>query len=326
VAGLAVACGATLVASVVACGPARASPTFDPEEFLRVGVDVRQECEALVRSLARAGLRLRRRVDGPRSCAFESVSDDGLRTAVRVVTARGGVLGRDGGGEGFLRTPRVSLVVPPRAERAAEILVAREDEERGRQCLEIVVVDAGGLAREVPVVLDDAEGDAPCVEEVRAIAGDPEGRVEAITVVSIDGLPVALRPAVRVPLAVDGRRLVYAPPNEASLRAEIHARAAALDAARVAHDTVRAFRLGVELALCALLSGEPLAAAQAHVDHALQGLDLTPELGTARDVVAHGLGRVAERIAARQAGRRPAERRDAEPGATGATAVPDRSR
>lgn len=282
------------------CGGSTGLPEPDPELYLRVGVDARQECETTIRALARAGLHVRRRIDGPRSCAVEAASDDGARSAVRVVTVSGVVVARDGGGEGLLRTPQVSLVAPPRSERAIEVLVAREDEARGRRCVEIFAIDRTGAAREVAVLLDDVEGDAPCVEHVRPVPQDPEGAVEALTVVSVDGLPAPLRPGLRVPLAVDGRRLVYRPPTEATLRAETQARAAALEAARAAADAGAALRLGVELGLCALLAGEARGEAQRLLEEAIAGLPATPDLVRAREAADRGLDRVADRVARRR--------------------------
>jgi len=146
-------------------GCAKPEPVQDPLDYLRIGVDPREEANAIIEDLRRHGYTIGGQIEELGYVAFDAVN--GLESTVRVVTTRG---------------PSLSLQVPdvrwperrwlklatdqrPDFDRDGrrDVVVAIREQER--TCLAWVQVDLGGFVAEV--FRSNREwGDSPCVIEV----------------------------------------------------------------------------------------------------------------------------------------------------------------
>lgn len=260
-----------------ACG---ATPAERPVEgFLRVGVDMRAECNRTRDSLAAAGLEMVTRVDQPRYCALSAASADGARTAVRIVTSHGIVYSADGALDGLPGATAVSLLPNPGGHAGPELLVARAASSLTGRCIEVVQVDARGDASTIPLDLAalaavTAVDERTCIGDVLDI--DADGTAEAYVMVRAVALaaPNTGAPQVRVPLAPGPAGFMYVPPPSTHWQRERAVRTEQLAVARSARDFAAVHTLGVELALIARLAGESGAAQLAAYDASIAGVSI----------------------------------------------------
>lgn len=173
------------------------TPVQDPLDYLRVGVDPRQEADAMVEQLRRNGFELGHRFDERGYVALDAAH--GGETLVRVVSERGVVLS--------LQAPDVRWPERLSVALAEEPILDGDDDgrrdvvvslrERARVCLGWAQIDDAGYS--VEVVRPRADwGERPCVLEI-----DPGG---ARLLLEVD-VPDSAAPgaSVRVPLELQAR-------------------------------------------------------------------------------------------------------------------------
>jgi hypothetical protein len=146
-------------------GCAKPAPVQDPLDYLRIGVDPREEAIAIIEDLRRHGYTIGRRIEEPGYVAFDAVN--GSDSTVRVVTSRGPSLALQ---VPDVRSPErrwLKLAPDPRPDfdrdgRHDVIVAIREHE---RTCLAWVQVNPDGFV--VGVFRSNPDwGDSPCVLEV----------------------------------------------------------------------------------------------------------------------------------------------------------------
>jgi hypothetical protein len=279
--------------AVLAAGCRRPPEQADLSRFLRAGVDVADEADAVVRSLEGAGHGLEARVDTPELAALAFERGDGA-TAVRVVTGRGIAFGLDGDPMGLQpRTPhRVELVKPELGGRdldgdgRPELLLGVSRRGASSPCVAVLRVAEGGFVVEVPLDMGATVGDA-CVEDVGHVGG---GDIPELLVVERHGdLLTPDPPTAVLPLTGDQGR--WGPALGAAYRAfwdgerkrrEEDTGAAPPDG----HAAVlRTVRLATELAAIARLTEAGLADQIRAFDDALRGTVLTPGSASVVDCV-----------------------------------------
>lgn len=230
-----------LAVSLLVFGCAKPEPVQDPLDYLRVGVDPRQEADAIIADLRRNGFTIGRRIDGANYVAFDALR--GPDSTVRVITTRGASVS--------IRTPDVrrperlwvELGTEPRPDfdRDGNADVVISMRERGRTCLAWAQVDADGFVSEVFRPLPDW-GDLPCVVQI-----DPNWPRLLLE------LNVPLSPApdarVRVPVRASARNWVLddSPSALVHWEREVEQRKNALEDAEVRGDADAAERLKAEL-------------------------------------------------------------------------------
>ncbi len=172
---------------LIACAK-QEPPVQDPLDYLRVGVDPREETAAIIRELERNGFEVGRRIDEENYVAFDAVS--GPESLVRIVTSRGVALTLEAPDVRWPERLWVSLSAAERPDfdrdGRRDVLVAMR--ERERTCLAWAQVDRDGFATEVfrPKL---EWGDAPCVIDI-----DPAWPRLLLEV----SVPDATRPGARV--------------------------------------------------------------------------------------------------------------------------------
>jgi hypothetical protein len=217
-------------------------PVQDPLDYLRVGVDPRQEAEAIIEDLRRHGFEIGRRIDESGYVAFDAAH--GADATVRVITSRGMALSVQAPDVRWPERLWVELSEAARpdfdGDGQRDILVAVR--ERERTCLAWAQVDRDGFASEV-FRPKTKWGDSPCVIEI-----DPAWPRLLLEVSVPDASVPDAR--VRLPIKAKARSWVLDDSAAASARwdREIAQRRQALDACEMQGDTRSAARLRAELA------------------------------------------------------------------------------
>lgn len=226
-------------ACLVACTkPERAQ---DPLDYLRVGVDPREEARAIMNDLRAHGFRIGRVIEEPGYVAFDA--SHGADSTVRVVTSRGPALS--------IQVPDVRWPERLRVELAAGVRPdfdgdGRRDvvvsiRERERTCLAWAQVDAAGFVSEVFRPRENW-GSWPCVIEIDA------ARPGVLLETSV---PDAPSPEARIRIAVVAQGgswvLDRTPEATARLENEIDLRRRAQQRAEASGDVAAAERLAAEI-------------------------------------------------------------------------------
>jgi hypothetical protein len=225
---------------MVAC--AKPEPVQDPLDYLRIGVDPREEAEAIVEDLRVHGFTIGHRINEREYVAFDAVR--GPDSTVRVVTSRGPTLSMQVPDVRWPGRLWVELGPDPRPDfdrdGQGDIVVAIR--ERERTCLAWAQVDPNGFVSEVFRPSSDW-GDSPCVLEIDA--NWPRILLE----VSVPDSPVP-DARVRFPVKATARTWVLddSPSASAHWDREIEHRQQALEEADARGDLPTAERLRVELA------------------------------------------------------------------------------
>jgi len=265
-----------------ACATRPPSPFFGDEQYLRFGVDPRDEANTLIKLYAEQSERLALRIVGHDFTAISFMDRAGRPTRTRVVTARGIALALDPG-QGFPleSSSRYALIAGPVPDTQdadhdgfEEVFV--EERSRRETCLGVYRVRDVGFVDAVPVRFS-VFGAERCPNAVMDI--DHDGRAELLADVPLLDFELAAPPTLRVALWADrhryvlrdesGRQAAYVAQQEAE-----HERA--LEQARASLDTQATLRLAVELAALAQLVDRPTADQLSRFDDALAGLRLAP--------------------------------------------------
>jgi hypothetical protein len=223
----------------VAC--ARPEPVQNPLDYLRIGVDPRQEADAIIEDLRLHGFTIGRRIDERGFVAFDAVR--GPDSTVRIVTWRGPAFSIQVPDARWPGRLWVELGPDPRPDfdRDGQRDVVVAIRERERTCLAWAQVDADGFVSEV--FRPSAHwGGRPCVLEIDATW--PRLLLE----VSVPDSP-APDARVRFPVKATARSWVLDDSPSASARwdSEIEHRKQALNEAETRGDLSTAERLRVEL-------------------------------------------------------------------------------
>ena len=226
-------------ACLVAC--TKPEPVQDPLDYLRVGVDPRQEASAVMEDLRAHGFQIGHVIDEREYVAFDA--SDGADSTVRVVTSRGPALAMQVPDVRWPERLWVGLGAGPRpdfdGDGQRDVVIAIR--ERDRVCLAWAQVSADGFVSEVFRPRDEW-GDFPCVIEID-VAG-PRVLLE----VSVPDAPT--RDArVRVPIEErDGGWVIdRSPETNARWDREVEQRQRALEKAETIGDAAAAARLSAEL-------------------------------------------------------------------------------
>ena len=212
----------------------------DPLDYLRVGVDPRQEAEAIIDDLRRHGFETGRRIDEEGYVAFDARS--GGEATVRVVTSRGVVLSVETPDARWPDRLWVELAQDPRPDfnRDGQRDVVVATRERDRTCLAWAEISPEGFASEVfrPRV---EWGDSPCVLEI-----DPEWP-RLLLEVSVPDMPDA---RVRLPIKASARSWALDDSASAAARwdQEVAERQRALEVFETQGNVRGASRIRAELA------------------------------------------------------------------------------
>ena len=224
-------------------------PAQDPLDYLRVGVDPKEEADTIIEDLRRHGYDIGQRIDEPGYVAFDAAS--GGEATVRVVTRRGVALSVDAPDVRWPERLWVELAPDPRPDfdrdGQRDVVVAMR--ERDRTCLAWAEVDRQGFASEVFRPRTDW-GDAPCVLEI-----DPR-RPRLLLEVSVPGTPAA---RVRIPVMANARTWVLDDSAAGRQRweQEIAQRQQALEVREMQGDEPSAAMLRAELAWLEQLRNAP---------------------------------------------------------------------
>ena len=233
---------------LLACAKAE-PPVQEPRDYLRVGVDPKQEASTIIQDLRRHGYEIRRRIDETGYVAFDAASG-GVAT-VRVVTSRGVALSVDALDVRWPERLWGELASDPRPDfdRDGQHDVVVAMRERDRTCLAWAEVDRQGFAKEVFRPRTDW-GDAPCVLEI-----DP-ARPRLLLEVGVPGV-AGVR--VRVPVMADAGTWVFddSAAGRPRWEQEISQREQALEVREMQGDEPSAARLRAELAWLEQLRNAP---------------------------------------------------------------------
>lgn len=230
-----------LVACAVFIGCAKQEAVQDPLDYLRIGVDPREEANAIIEDLHTHGYTIGRRIEEPGYVAFDAAS--GPDSTVRVVTTRGPSLALQVPDVRWPERLWVKLAPDPRpdfdGDGRRDVVVAIR--EPGRTCLAWVQVNLDGFIAEV-FRSNPEWGDAPCVVEVDA------NRPRLVLEVSVPG-ETALDARVRVPVRASARSwaLDDSPSAVEHWDGQIKQREQALEEAEKRGDALSSGRLESEL-------------------------------------------------------------------------------
>jgi hypothetical protein len=237
--------GALSVAGCVEPAPPR-----DPVDYLRVGVDPREEAAHLARAFEDEGYRVRRLVNADSVAMLDAAGPEG-QSALRVVTHVGVALGIDAPDRGFPTRERVRGLPAPLSggdldgDGAIELLIAVVDRTRTAECIAVVRVDEHGQVSEVSVDTRPVQEDA-CVERAEDVAGDT--RAELLVVGRYLIPPLSVPASVAVPFTgFEGRYVPMGPEAARYFAGERSVRLERLEDARRGHEADTVSRLAVEL-------------------------------------------------------------------------------
>jgi hypothetical protein len=269
------ACVVTVLLAAVGCGGSKQDPYFDDARFLRFGVDPFEEAAELARQFEAVGHRVALKLNGQHFSAFGTADAAGRPTAVRVVTLRGVVLALDSEeGNPLQEALAYRLVAPGTATQDLdgdgfeEVLVERWRGAASHGCLELHRVRDVGFVDPVPLP-ERALGEPACVEAVRDLDGD--GRLELLLVVRLEALGRAGSRTPELPLvlwAVE-HHFEVRPPEGAFAGELLATRHDAIQLARARGDSDSVYRLALELALLAAVTGADAASRRAQFDQQL---------------------------------------------------------
>lgn len=281
------------VVALVLAGCASAPEPVRLDDWMRVGVDPRQEAARVEQGLTDAGWQTRARVEGEGFVALGFQRAE--QRAVRVITRRGVAASLDSHEPDGVRERHgpVRLVdgtLDVDRDDAPELTLARGDGDDA--CLAIVEIDDEGRVTLMP---DDADALQPgsCVTALEDVDGDETP--EALALLRWPELALESEVAeVRAVLTLeDGGWRARGTPTEFG-EAERTGREERLTQARAARDLDAALRLAVELTALAHLDGATVPRQVERFDAALSGLVLTEPArdaaARAREVIASGWG------------------------------------
>ena len=154
-----------VLACAVVIGCAKPQPVQDPLDYLRIGVNPREEANAIIEDLRNRGFTFGRRIEERGYVAFDAKR--GPDSTVRIVTSRGPSLSIQVPDVRWLQWLWVELAPDPRPDfnrdgQRDAVLAIREP---GRTCLVWAQVDPDGFVLEVFRPSPDW-GDSPCVIEI----------------------------------------------------------------------------------------------------------------------------------------------------------------
>ena len=230
-----------VLACAVVIGCAKPQPVQDPLDYLRIGVNPREEANAIIEDLRNRGFTFGRRIEERGYVAFDAKR--GPDSTVRIVTSRGPSLSIQVPDVRWLQWLWVELAPDPRPDfnrdgQRDAVLAIREP---GRTCLVWAQVDPDGFVLEVFRPSPDW-GDSPCVIEI-----DPSWPRLLLEVT----VPHAPTPHARVRFPVRATARSWTPDESPSAVAEwerqIETRKRALEEAETRDDSMSAARLEVEL-------------------------------------------------------------------------------
>jgi len=237
--------GCVVLAACAKAGPAAQNPL----DYLQVGVDPRQEADAIIADLRRHGFVVGRRIDESSYVAFDAKSDGD--STVRVITSRGVALLVESPDARWPERLWVELAPDLRLDfdqdGERDIVVAMR--ERDRTCLAWAAISRDGFASEV--FRPQAEwGESPCVLEI-----DLSGLRLVLEVT----VPNAREARVRLPIQASGRDWVVDDSASAAAQWEqaMEQRREALKLAELRGDARGADRIRAELAWLARLRAAP---------------------------------------------------------------------
>ena len=197
--------GGALATLGVACG----SPGLemrDPIDYLRVGVDPRDEAQSTRRSLSREGYDVHTVVEADDVFVLNALRPRDGATAVRVVTRAGIALGLDAPDRAHPARDRVEGLPAEVSGRDLlgdgnlEVLLRVDGRDRAAPCIAVVRIDAQGRAVELPLPTRRVQVGA-CAEEAEVIVRGDGERVVALLVVARYALAsVAEVASVAIPL------------------------------------------------------------------------------------------------------------------------------
>lgn len=267
---------ALVAAQGAACRPPAAE--LDPLRYLAVGVEPREEARTEERALMTRGYRVRARVDGTNFVALGASTAGEERSAVRVITERGMVLGVDAPSRDRPTWTRVELLESASGrdldgDETEEIVLRVRDSVRFAPCLAVVRVTAEGAAYEVTIDTR-AHGERACIEAVGDVERD--GRLELFVGYRPWHVPGAPVPVVEVPYVGADGAFTPAPPSTVALHARdaMPARALERDQARASGDVGNVVALTLELAWYGLAAGLERGAVLRDVDAEVERLSL----------------------------------------------------
>lgn len=222
-------------------GCAKPAPVQDPLDYLRIGVDPRQETDAIIRDLGRNGFAVGRRIDERGYVAFDATR--GPDSMVRVVTLRGTALSLQAPDARWPERLWLELAPDRRPDfnRDGQRDVVVSIRERGRFCRAWAQVDADGFVSEVFRPKPDW-GESPCVIQI-----DPTWP-RLLLEVSVPDSPVP-NARVRVPVRATARSWALDVTSSAAAHwdREAEQREQALEQADRQGDSAVADRLKAEL-------------------------------------------------------------------------------
>lgn len=247
----------------------------DPVDYLRVGVDPRDEAEQLAQAFVEEGYRVRQLVDGDTVAMIDAFGPEG-QSALRVVTHVGVALGIDAPDRRYPTRERVRGLPAPLSgtdldgDGNLELLIAVVDSTRLAECVAVVRVNEHGQVSEVSVDTRPVQEDA-CAERAEDVAGD--ARAELLVVGRYAIPPLNVPASVAVPFTgFEGRFMPMGPASGRYFAGERAVRVERLEDARRARDAGAISRLAVELGLLRFFEG-------AGVDTAIAALDAHSEGG-----------------------------------------------
>lgn len=242
--------GALPLVALLAAGCVEPVAPRDPVDYLRVGVDPREEAGHLTRAFEDEGYRVRRLVAHDDVAMLDAVGPGG-ESALRVVTRVGVALGLDAPDRRFPTRQRVRGLPAPLSgadldgDGAIELLIAVTDITRMVECIAVVRVDEHGQVSEVSVDTSPVQEGA-CAEQAEDVAGD--ARAELLVVGRYLIPPLSVPASVAVPFTgFEGRYVPMGPEAARYFASQRSVRLERLTDARSGREADTISRLAVEL-------------------------------------------------------------------------------
>ncbi len=286
------------VAMIAGCGEPPRGPFFGDEKFLRFGVQPGQEADEVRRVLEQNGQRLALRLEGKHFIAMGFSERSGAPGSVRVITLRGIVVSLDAAEANALSQGVAYRLLPAPggldhdadADGFEEVFVETIDGRALEGCISVYRIRDVGFVDSVGMQAD-ALGMPLCASDLRDV--DQDGRAELVATLRLES---GEEPAsIELPLWAEDHKFVSAPRDGRATRyleVEAGIRRASLAAARRDADVGEAYRLGLELAAIARLSGADADTQIGLLQDAVAGLgppdDLARRLARARERIRRG--------------------------------------